>query len=127
VEAERIINVLREYSGTGKYWAFVPARAKSAATMICFGAEKVLMGATSELGPIDPQIAFSEAGELKRFSLYNIVTSYEELFKKAVEEKQGNLEPYLQQLHHYDEREIREFNQLLSWPRILRLELWSLA
>ena len=35
--AERIINVLRSYSGTGEYWAIDPAKAKSAATMVCLG------------------------------------------------------------------------------------------
>ncbi|MGB9804928.1 SDH family Clp fold serine proteinase, partial [Desulfofundulus sp.] len=49
--AERIIRICRSYSGTGEYWAIVPGKAKSAATMICFGASKIFMGAASELGP----------------------------------------------------------------------------
>ena len=49
--AERMINVLRSYSGIGEYWAIVPAKAKSAATMVCLGASKILMGPASELGP----------------------------------------------------------------------------
>lgn len=114
IEAERIINVCRAYAEPAGHWAIVPAKAKSAATMICFGAEKVFMSATSELGPVDPQIALSEGGQIKRFSVYNIVTSYEDLFKKAVGEKEGNLQPYLQQLQHYDEREITEFKSALD-------------
>ena len=55
--AERIINICRSYSKTGDYWTIVPGKAKSAATMVCFGAAKILMGPTSELGPIDPQIS----------------------------------------------------------------------
>ena len=54
--AERMINLLRSYSNTGEYWAIVPGKAKSAATMICLGASKILMGPASELGPVDPQI-----------------------------------------------------------------------
>lgn len=34
----------------------VPRRAKSAATLICLGADEIHMGQMSELGPIDPQI-----------------------------------------------------------------------
>ncbi|HEY6000894.1 MAG TPA: ATP-dependent Clp protease proteolytic subunit [bacterium] len=34
----------------------VPRQAKSAATLICCGADKIHMGSLSELGPIDPQI-----------------------------------------------------------------------
>jgi len=81
--------------------------------MVCFGSEKIIMGATSELGPIDPQLTLSEGGEVKRFSVYNIVESYDDLFSRAVKEK-GNLQPYLQQLANYDEREIKEFRAALS-------------
>lgn len=113
IAAERIINIFRNYSGTGEYWAIVPSKAKSAATMICFGASKIIMGGTSELGPIDPQIAVSENGVTKRFSLCNLVDSYDDLFQRAVREK-NNLQPYLQQLANYDEREIKEFRTAIS-------------
>lgn len=111
--AERIINICRSYSGTGKYEVIVPGKAKSAATMICLGANKIIMSKTSELGSIDPQITYVEEKQVKRFSVYNIVKSYEDLFLKAVKEK-GNLQPYLQQLTNYDSREIAEFRLALS-------------
>ncbi len=111
--AERIINICRSYSKTGDYWVIIPGKAKSAATMICFGASKLIMGATSELGPIDPQLTTSENNTVKRFSVYNIVESYNDLFSRAVNEK-GNLQPYLQQLANYDEREIKELQAALS-------------
>ena len=113
ITAERIINIFRNYSGTGEYWAIVPSKAKSAATMICFGASKIIMGGTSELGPVDPQIAVSENGVTKRFSLCNLVDSYDDLFQRAIKEK-NNLQPYLQQLANYDEREIKEFRTAIS-------------
>lgn len=111
--AERIINTCRSYSGSGEYLAIVPGKAKSAATLICFGASKICMGASSELGPVDPQIVIDEEERPKRFSVFNIVESYDELFKRAIAEK-GNLEPYLQQLSRYDERQIKEFRTALS-------------
>jgi len=111
--AERIINVCRSYSGTKEFWALVPAKAKSAATMVCFGASKILLGATSELGPIDPQLAIREDKGVKRFSVCNIVESYRDLFDRAVKEK-GNLQPYLQQLSNYDEREIKEMQTAIE-------------
>jgi len=113
LSAERIINVCRSYSKTNDYWVIVPGKAKSAATMICFGASKIIMGPTSELGPIDPQLTTSENGMVRRFSVYNVVESYDDLFSRAVNEK-GNLQPYLQQLANYDEREIKEFRAALS-------------
>ena len=111
--AERIINVCKSYSGTDEFWALVPSKAKSAATMVCFGASKILLGATSELGPIDPQVTLREEGGLKRFSVCNIVESYRDLFGRAVKEK-GNLQPYLQQLSNYDEREIKEMQAAIE-------------
>lgn len=113
--AERLINVLRSYSHTNKFDIYIAGKAKSAATMICFGAHKIYMSETSELGPVDPQITFrdSETEDVKRFSLVNIVKSYEDLFKRAVQEK-GNIQPYLQQLSYYDEREIEEYRTAIS-------------
>lgn len=111
--AERIINICRRYSGTGDYWAIIPGKAKSAATMVSFGASKIFMGPASELGPIDPQLSLIEDGRHKRFSLYNIVESYKDLFARATKET-GNLQPYLQQLARYDAREIKEFEDAIS-------------
>ena len=46
---------------------------------------------------------------------YGLVKSYDDLFKRAVElKKDGRLEPFLQQLANYDEREIQEFRSALS-------------
>jgi len=111
--AERIINICRSYSGTADYWAVVPAKAKSAATMICFGASKILLGTTSELGPVDPQVTVAEEETVRRFSACNIVDSYRDLFERAVKEK-GNLQPYLQQLSNYDEREVKELQTAIE-------------
>ncbi len=47
------------------------------------------------------------------FSAFNIVESYGDLFKRAVAEK-NNLQPYLQQLQNYDEREIAELRSALA-------------
>jgi ClpP class serine protease len=111
--AERMINVCRSYSRTGEFVAIVPGKAKSAATMVCFGASKILMGPNSELGPIDPQLTTRERGEVKRFSVYNVIHSYETLFRAAVRTG-GNLEPFLLQLENYDEREIEEMRSAMS-------------
>lgn len=111
--AERIIQILRKYSGTGEYMAVVAGKAKSAATMICLGASKILMDSTSELGPVDPQIEIRQGNSRKIYSIYNLLKSYDKLFKGAIKEK-GNLEPYLQQLQYYDARDIEEHNSALE-------------
>jgi len=114
--AERIITICRSYSQTGRYDAIVPARAKSAATMVCFGADSIHMTPKSELGPVDPQISTIENGVTKRFSVCNLVDSYKDLFQRAVDAK-GNLEPFIQQLNRYDEREMRDFEDAIQLAR----------
>lgn len=99
--AERIINLLRRYSGTGEYWAIVPSMAKSAATMVCLGASKIIMGPVSELGPVDPQQVFGD----KVVSVHHIIDTYQQLFEGA-EGTKGNVAPYLQQLSEYNATEI---------------------
>lgn len=99
--AERIVQVLRSYSGTGEYWAIVPGKAKSAATMVCLGASRIMMGPAAELGPIDPQ----QVVHGKIVSVHHIIDSYHKLFRGANRSK-GNLEPYLQQLSNYNSSEI---------------------
>ena len=42
---------------TENFTIIVPNFAKSAATMMCLGADKIMMGYLAELGPIDPQIS----------------------------------------------------------------------
>lgn len=52
--AERIVRLLR---GRFKSIRFlIPSNAYSAATLICFAGDEVVMGAVGTLGPIDPQI-----------------------------------------------------------------------
>ncbi len=103
--AERIIRVCQKYS-KGSFDVLVPYIAKSAATLICFGAKKIWLGETSELGPIDPQC---QIGDLY-ISAYNYVKSYEGLMRKASTTK-GRVEPYLQQLAEYNDALIVDLKQ----------------
>ena len=120
--AERIVNLCRSYSGTGRYLAIVPGKAKSAATIICFGADKIIMSKTSELGAIDPQIIVQEGEQTKVFSVHNIINSYTELFNKARHEK-GNLQPFLQQLANYDSKEIEELKSEMQLSESMAIKI----
>jgi hypothetical protein len=53
--AEKLMLMCRKRF-TEKFQILVPFYAKSAATLMCLGADKILMGYGAELGPIDPQI-----------------------------------------------------------------------
>jgi len=53
--AEKLLIMCRERFTEG-FYTIVPNYAKSAATLICLGSDKILMGYMAELGPVDPQI-----------------------------------------------------------------------
>ena len=105
--AERIITVCRAHSPDGKYEVLVPRRAKSAAAMICMGAEVIYMSETSELGPIDPQHIVPKGDSFARVSVHSIVESYKDLLADAVATT-GNPNPYIALLSQYNPAEVRE-------------------
>jgi hypothetical protein len=56
-QAERLAGLCRKRVGpAGSFRVIVPDSAKSAGTLICLAADRIVMGQPSELGPIDPQI-----------------------------------------------------------------------
>lgn len=81
LSAERIINVCRAYSKG--FRVVVPKLAKSAATMIAFGADLILLGESSELGPVDPQIGYiDQKGEIVIRSAHSIIKGVEEILAR---------------------------------------------
>lgn len=105
--AERIVNICRTF-GNNHFSVIVPKMAKSAATMVCLGADEIIMSSTSELGPIDPQILIrNERGEPEKYqAAHEILESFYYLLGEANTTK-GRIEPYLQQLARFDARDIR--------------------
>jgi hypothetical protein len=60
--AEKLLLMCRQRFPKG-FNVIVPDFAKSAATMIALGSDKILMGYLAELGPIDPQLRMAPLGE----------------------------------------------------------------
>ena len=52
--AYKIIKVVRNFCK--KLFIIIPSEAKSAATLMCFGSDKIYMGPVSEMGPVDPMV-----------------------------------------------------------------------
>ncbi|MBE0466891.1 MAG: hypothetical protein IBX71_06665, partial [Candidatus Desulforudis sp.] len=50
----RLVHLIREFAP--ELSVLVPFRAYSAGTLICLGADEMVMGAMGELGPIDPSV-----------------------------------------------------------------------
>jgi ATP-dependent protease ClpP protease subunit len=112
--AERITHMCRHYS-KGKFTVLVPRSAKSAATLIALGANRLLMGATAELGPIDLQITrFVEGygGQLQRVRtpMAALINHYDRAINQAVNIQSGqNAEPLYRELQAHDPIKIQEW------------------
>jgi len=120
--AERMINICRTYSKTKTFDVIVPSKAKSAATLVCFGAEKIIMGPTSELGPVDPQVFVKDTEGLHFISIHHIVNSYDDLFKNA-QSASGHLEPFLQQLSNYKASVVGDYRNQIKLAKSIAIRV----
>jgi len=81
----RIISMFREFCS--EFSILVPYKAYSAATLICLGADKIIMGRKAELGPIDPTLekgGQGEAGAVPQSISVEDVNSYISFIKERV-------------------------------------------
>jgi len=98
--AKKIVSLIR--SNCKKFRVVVPDAAKSAATIIALGADRIIMSDTSELGPIDPQIAQPTPQGIIMRPAWTIVKSFNDLIEKALR-KDGSLNPaYIPILSGFD-------------------------
>ena len=81
VVAEKLVEMCRS-SCKGKFRVIVPNMAKSAATLIALGADEVVMGYCSELGPIDPQKLIVAGGRIQQVSAQSIISARDMLMEQ---------------------------------------------
>lgn len=84
---EKIVEMCRAHlSGRNrKVRVIVPNIAKSAATILALGADEILMGYVSELGPIDPQVAIAVSGMTQWVSAFAFVEARDKLMDQIAE------------------------------------------
>ncbi len=82
--AYQVIELLRLH--TARLNACVPFWAKSAATLLCIGADKIVLGEHAELGPLDVQIyEEKKAGKGQFISALNLFKTVEQLQTASIE------------------------------------------
>ena len=91
--AEKMITMCRERF-TKSFKVIVPNFAKSAATMIALGSDKILMGYLAELGPIDPQVGNPLGGLIPARSFVDGL----EMIRRNIIEKGDPVQMYLPML-----------------------------
>jgi cupin superfamily acireductone dioxygenase involved in methionine salvage len=89
--AERIVRLLRENFNIVRF--ILPANAYSAATMMSFACDSILMTDTASLGPIDPQINGIPARTILR--------GFQDLEKRIKSEGPQTLAAYIHLLNNY--------------------------
>jgi ClpP class serine protease len=90
---EKMVDMCRTHiSGQNrKFRVIVPNVAKSAATALALGADQILMGYCSELGPIDPQVVIAVSGITQWVSAFAFVDARDKLMDeiaKATKKKE---------------------------------------
>jgi hypothetical protein len=86
--AEMILNTLHQRASSVR--VIVPREAKSAGTLVAMGAEEIVMGPASELGPVDPQFPVIVGGIPRYLPAQAIVDSYDELVTLLHEAQAAN-------------------------------------
>lgn len=81
-DGETAVRLIRSMQSRSKeVTVIVPDQAKSAATLLALGAHHILMGPTSDLGPIDPQFPMGTGQSYRLVSAKDIIAAVEEATK----------------------------------------------
>ena len=108
-----------------KFRVIIPYMAKSAATMLAMGADEIIMGSSSELGPIDAQVLVTTAGFPKYLSAQSFIDARDSLLKKYKEMKlkREDTKPILQMIATLDVSYIEECQRLMDFGRDVVVKL----
>ena len=115
--AEKMVHLLHETcsqpsGSTGDLQVVVPNSAKSAATLIAIGADRILMSDSSELGPIDPQLLLSDDYSVPVFAL---LRAYDEAEQRCIRYPDNGA--FAAELGKFDAILVAEMRQVVSRAR----------
>ena len=85
-DGETSIRIIRSLQARcTKLTVLVPDMAKSAATMVCLGADEIMYGPAGDLGPVDPQMRFPGGSLVSAKELVEAVDEAERRIKESPE------------------------------------------
>ncbi len=102
-----------------RFQVAIPTEAKSAATLIALGADEIIMGPPSEIGPIDAQVLITVSGVKKFVSAQSFIDARDNLLKKHAEAvaKKEDTSAILAMLSSLDLPFIIECERLMDFGR----------
>jgi len=116
--AETILDLCRQYC-TQKLRVVVPLYAKSAATLLALGADEIVMGQTSELGPIDAQIPVIEGNAEQQVSAEHFLRARDEAKKNLGSGEQHEVQAAQIQLSLMNPAFLKYCDDLMDFARKL--------
>ncbi len=118
--AEKVVEMCRNHC-EGEFRVVVPNMAKSAGTLIALGADRIVMGYCSELGPIDPQIRIVVGNAAQLVSAWTFIRTRDVLVERVNQAaaKKENPAAHLQQLAAIDPVFVTHCEQLMTFAKQL--------
>jgi hypothetical protein len=119
--AEKFVEMCRRHCPPYGFRVIVPNMAKSAGTLIALGANELLMGYCSELGPIDPQISIVVGNTHQMVSAWTFIRARDQLQEKVQKAMAAGEDPtmFLQQLAGIDPVFVTHCEQLMTFAQQL--------
>ncbi len=118
--AEKIVEMCRNHC-ENEFRVIVPNMAKSAGTLIALGADEIVMGYCSELGPIDPQVRIVIGNSPQFVSAWTFIHARDNLVNQVNQAvaKKENPSAFLQQLAAIDPVFVTHCEQLMTFAKQL--------
>lgn len=115
--AEKFVEMCRSHCSPYGFRVIVPNMAKSAGTLIALGADTIVMGYCSEVGPIDPQIQIAVGNVLQTVSAWTFIRTRDVLQEKVQQAIARGEDPtvFLQQLAGLDPVFVTHCEQLMTF------------
>jgi ATP-dependent protease ClpP protease subunit len=122
---EKIISLCR--TQCKRFRVIIPNEAKSAATLIALGADEIVMGPPSELGPIDAQVPVVANGVPQYLSAQSFIDARDELKREYQEltKKGEDAATVLQMIASLDMPFIKECERMMDFGRDVARKLLS--
>ncbi len=129
IGAGKVILTCRSYCK--EFRVVVPKSAMSAATLVTMGADAIVMGETSEIGPIDPQMVIESGNQ----QVIRPAAAFVDAYRELINQTQGAIRdgqpphPYVEMLRKMDPVSIqvclkaRAVSQTLASEYLLRYQL----
>jgi hypothetical protein len=116
--AEKIVEMCRNHC-SGEFRVIIPNMAKSAGTLIALGADKIVMGHCSEVGPIDPQIRMNIGNTPQMVSAWTFIHTRDDLANKVDKAiaKGESADALLLQLANVDSVFVKHCEQLMEFAK----------